>query len=126
VVTFTAADGTHFDGDEVRLLARQPATFQSIDSFVINAHQINSLTVTNEKAVLSTPPTLSIQRMGDKVVLSWLDPNSAYFVESTQELTHVFSSLSQEADFDGTHGRLILDASENALFFRLHDKGSVD
>jgi hypothetical protein len=92
--TFNVSNGQGFVGDEVRLLAEEPAVFESIDSFVMKTVRIPSVTITNESTLaLAPPPELTIARSTNGVILSWRDPNLIYFLEGATDLAYGFVPL---------------------------------
>jgi len=79
--TFTTATGQQFEGDEVRLLASDPASFVNLETCILSACGLSSFTITGESSEAFRLPLLSIVRSGTNVMLSWPDPNEVFEVE---------------------------------------------
>jgi hypothetical protein len=81
MTTFSTPSGNRFEGDEVRLLASDPAHFESLDTFVLTTIGLPSFTIIGESSVPFAPPLLSVACSGTNVVFSWPDPNEIFQLE---------------------------------------------
>jgi hypothetical protein len=79
--SFTTSTGERFEGDEVRLLASDPANFVNLETCIFRGCNLSSLTITGERSEAFVLPLLSIACSGTNVVLSWPDPNEVFEVE---------------------------------------------
>ena len=79
--TFLTPTGNRFEGDEVHLLASDPAHFESLDTFVLTTAGLPSFTIVGESSAPFTLPLVRVVRSGTNVVFSWPDPNEIFLLE---------------------------------------------
>jgi hypothetical protein len=85
--TFSTPNGNRLIGDEVHLLASDPAHFESLDTFVITTVGLPSFTIVEESSAPFTPPLVRVVRSGTNVVFSWPDPNEIFLLEGVLVLS---------------------------------------
>jgi hypothetical protein len=129
--TFLTPTGNRFEGDEVHLLASDPAHFESLDTFVLATVGLPSFTIVGESSAPFTPPLVRVVRSGTNVVFSWPDPNEIFLLERVFVLSSsadggwppeggVFETVTNTPSFanDFRSLRLPIDSTTHR-FFRL-------
>lgn len=128
--TFLTPTGNRFDGDEVHLLASDPAHFESLDTFVLTTAGLPSFTIVGESSAPFTLPLVRVARSSTNVVFSWPDPNEIFLLERVFVLSSpadgwppeggVFETVTNTPSFanDFRSLRLPIDSTTHR-FFRL-------
>ena len=129
--TFLTSTGNRFEGDEVHLLASDPAHFESLDTFVLTTVGLPSFTIVGESSAPFIPPLVSVVRSGTNVVFSWPDPNEIFLLERVFVLSSpadgpwppeggVFETVTNAATFRNDFRSLTLPLDSTPhRFFRL-------
>jgi hypothetical protein len=100
VVVTNGAESYSFTGNEVRLLSvgqanmdfpRMDAWFESVDGVALLSTGLPEFTIAGEQELPQDRPRLNIERVGQEVRLSWLDPNRVYSLRTSSELNPYIS-----------------------------------
>jgi hypothetical protein len=139
VATFTMTNGSDvlsLDGDEVKFLSVGPiymefplveGWLESLNSLLINSRGLPDFTITSEREEKVASPRLTITRDGGQVHFSWPDPNRAYYLQISSDLTGEFQGFAYPDD----NSHPIATASDDIIpgethFYRLFHTGAAD
>jgi hypothetical protein len=129
--TFRVTNGTDsylFTGNEARLLSvgtnqlefpLAETWFESVDSLAVLSTALPEFIITGEQRQPLDVPRLTIERVGDKVQLSWLDANRVYSLRAYDQLTPGVGKYVEVTNTNGMATALIAIGSEQSQFFRL-------
>lgn len=129
--TFETPTGNRLTGDEVHLLASDPAHFESLDTYMLTTVGLPSFTIVGESSAPFTLPHVRVARSGTDVVFSWPDPNEIFLLERVFVLSSprdgegipeggVFETVTNTPSFANDYRSLRLPIDTNThRFFRL-------
>ena len=99
VVIMNGTESYSFTGNEVRLLSvgqanmefpQVDAWFESVDGVALLSTGLPEFTIVGEQEQPQDTPRLNIERVGEEVRLSWLDPNRVYTLRTSSVLTPTY------------------------------------
>ncbi len=133
LTTFSFTNGFSLAGDEIQLQALRTMTngggevtnavpVASLQTFLLTAANVTSLTISNEIASPVETPPLCYQRSGWMLTVTWRDPNNMFVLESAPLVHGPFSTVNFSYDSVAQSGQAVVDLQQvpsGRLFFRL-------
>jgi hypothetical protein len=129
IVITNGTESYSFTGNEVMLLSvgqanvdfpQVDAWFESVDGVALLSTGLPEFTIVGEQEQPQNTPRLHIERVGEEVRLSWLDPNRVYTVRTSSVLTPIFDDGQLEVSNTNGLATAVTSIQAGAIqFFRL-------